>query len=198
VAKKILKTHERERKQDASEIGARARSLRMNKRMTLDRLAELTGVSKGHLSRFERGQKSLSLAMLIRLADALRSSVAELLGEPAVTEKSHLANAAGRIFRKAAPEDGSYSFSALSRGDDPLINAFVLEFAPDNEMRNSAAAHHGGEEIFFVIEGVLEVQLGQRKLTLKKGDYLQFPGSIQHNVRGLRKRCRVLVLVVQR
>jgi transcriptional regulator with XRE-family HTH domain len=166
--------------------------------MTLDRLAEMTGVSKGHLSRFERGQKSLSLAMLMRLADALRSSVAELLGEPVAAGTSHLAKAVGRTFRKAAPDDGSYIFSALSRGDDPLINAFVIAFAPDTEMRKSAVAYHGGEEIFFVLEGALEVDLGGRKHVLSKGDYLQFPGAVRHNVRSLRKRSSVLVVVVQR
>ncbi len=50
-------------------------------RQTLDQLAEVTGLSKGHLSRFERGEKSLSVAALMRLAQALGTSVSFLLGE---------------------------------------------------------------------------------------------------------------------
>jgi transcriptional regulator with XRE-family HTH domain len=166
--------------------------------MTLDRLAGLTGVSKGHLSRFERGQKSLSLAMLMRLADALQSSVAELLGEPTATGKSHLARAAERTFRKASTADGGYDFATLSRGNDSMISTFIVEFAADSEMRKSAVAHHSGEELLFVLEGALEVELGQRKQVLKEGDYLQFPGSVRHNVRSMRKRSRALVVVVRR
>lgn len=179
-------------------VGVRAKSLRLLRRMTLDRLAEMTGVSKGHLSRFERGQKSLSLAMLMRLADALQSSVAELLGEPSAAGKSHLARAAERTFRKASTADGGYDFATLSRGDDSTINSFVVEFSADSEMRKSAVAHHDGEELLFVLEGVLEVELGQRKQLLKQGDYLQFPGSVRHNIRSVRKRSRALVVVVRR
>lgn len=166
--------------------------------MTLDSLAEQTGVSKGHLSRFERGQKSLSLAMLMRLADTLQSSVAELLGEPTAAGKSHLSTAAGRAYRKAAAADGGYAFAALSRSNDPMINSFIVEFAADTEMRKTVEAHHGGEEIFFVLEGALEIELGNRIEVLNEGDYLQFPGSVKHNIRSVRKRSKVLVIVVQR
>lgn len=185
-------------KQGVDNVGARAKLFRLDRRMTLEQLAELTGVSKGHLSRFERGQKSLSLAMLIRLAEALHSSVAELLGELPARDKSHLVKAEGRTYHKASASDGKYIFSALGRGDDPLINAFLVEFTSGTEMRKSAEAYHSGQEIFFILEGAVEIDLGGRKHVLNKGDYLQFPGSVRHNVRGLRKRSRVLVVVVQR
>jgi len=166
--------------------------------MTLDSLADQTGVSKGHLSRFERGQKSLSLAKLMRLSDALQSSVAELLGESAAAGKSHLSKAAGRTFRKATAADGGYYFASLSRSNDPLVNAFVIEFAGDSEMRRSAEAYHTGEEVFFVLEGALEIEVGNQKQILSKGDYLQFPGSLKHNVRSVRKASKVLVVILKK
>lgn len=198
VKKAVSKAPRPETGQESGDVGARAKSLRQHQRMTLDALAAQTGVSKGHLSRFERGQKSLSLAMLMRLADALHASVAELLGEPMAAGKSHLSKAAGRTFRKATATDGGYAFAALSRSNDPMINSFVVEFAGDTEMRKSATAHHSGEEIFFVLEGALEIELGNRTQLLNEGDYLQFPGSVKHNVRSVRKRSKVLVIVVQR
>jgi transcriptional regulator with XRE-family HTH domain len=179
-------------------IGARAKALRLHRRLTLDNLAEVAGLSKGHLSRFERGQKSLSLAMLIRLAGALQSSVAELFGELPAAGQAHLSTAEGRIFRKASAADGGHSFAALSRGNDPLINAFVVEFGPNTEFRQSAEAYHRGEEIFFVLEGALEIELGTHKQLLNEGDYMQFPGSVKHNIRSVRKHSRALVVVVQR
>ena len=198
VKKAVSKAPRADAGQESSDVGARAKSLRLHQRMTLDDLAARTGVSKGHLSRFERGQKSLSLAMLMRLADALHASVAELLGEPTAAGKSHLSKAAGRTFRKATAADGGYAFAALSRSNDPMINSFVVEFAADTEMRKSATAHHSGEEIFFVLEGALEIELGNHTQLLNEGDYLQFPGSVKHNVRSVRKRSKVLVIVVQR
>jgi transcriptional regulator with XRE-family HTH domain len=162
--------------------------------MTLDELADQTGVSKSHLSRFERGQKTLSLAKLMRLSDVLQSSVAELLGEPAAAGKSHLSKAAGRTFRKATAADGGYAFASLSRRNDPLVNAFVIEFAGDSDMRRSAEAYHTGEEVLFVLEGTLEIELGGQKHILSKGDYLQFAGSVKHNIRSARSKVLVVIL----
>jgi quercetin dioxygenase-like cupin family protein len=166
--------------------------------MTLDELADQIGVSKGHLSRFERGQKSLSLAGLIRLSDALQSSVAELLGEPTAVGGSHLSKAEGRTFRKAAVADGNYAFASLSRRNDPLVSAFVIEFGGESEMRRSAEAYHTGEEILFVLEGAIEIELGNQKQILSKGDYLQFPGSVKHNIRGVRKQSKVVVVILKK
>ena len=58
--------------------GALVRSLRRRANLTLDRLAEEVELSKSHLSRYERGEKSLSVSSLMRLAKALGTSVAAL------------------------------------------------------------------------------------------------------------------------
>jgi transcriptional regulator with XRE-family HTH domain len=164
--------------------------------MTLEALSDVIGVSKGHLSRFERGEKSLSLAILMRLADALQSSVAELMGELPAAGRSHISKAEDRAFQKVA--GGGYSFAPLSRANDPQLNAFVMEFVADSEVRKPSAAYHAGEEIFFVLEGALEIEIGTDKQVLHEGDYLQFPGSLKHTIQSLRKRSRVLVVVLKR
>ena len=76
-----------------SNYGAQAKSQRMRRKMTLGEVAELSGLSKGHISRFERGEKSLSIAALMRLSQALNTSVATLLGERIDNEAIHLVRA---------------------------------------------------------------------------------------------------------
>jgi transcriptional regulator with XRE-family HTH domain len=61
----------------ASNYGAQAKSRRMWRKMTLGEVAELSGLSKGHISRFERSEKSLLIAALMRLSHALNTSVIE-------------------------------------------------------------------------------------------------------------------------
>ena len=48
------------------------RAVRLANGMTLRRLSELTDIDAAHLSRVERGQKSLSVESLHRVAVALR------------------------------------------------------------------------------------------------------------------------------
>ncbi len=51
-------------------LGARLRHLRLERGLTLDGLAALSGVSKAHLSRLEAGDRQASIGVLLRLAGA--------------------------------------------------------------------------------------------------------------------------------
>jgi transcriptional regulator with XRE-family HTH domain len=68
---------------DTSPIGARVRAIRVRQGMSLDALAAATGLSKAHLSRIERGERSLDRRSTLQtIADALRTPVEELTGQP--------------------------------------------------------------------------------------------------------------------
>jgi transcriptional regulator with XRE-family HTH domain len=68
---------------DTSLIGARVRAVRVRQGMSLGALAAGTGLSKAHLSRIERGERSLDRRSTLQaIADALRTPVAELTGQP--------------------------------------------------------------------------------------------------------------------
>ena len=49
--------------------------------MTSDNLADATGLDKGYLSRIERDERSPSIATVVKIAQALKASVATLFGE---------------------------------------------------------------------------------------------------------------------
>src|SRR5690349_11764514 len=65
-----------------AELGARIRAERRQRRITLDRLADLSGVSRSMVSEVERGTKTPTVLVLDRLATALGTSIARLLDEP--------------------------------------------------------------------------------------------------------------------
>lgn len=176
------------------QAGAAARMLRLRKGLTLDQLAELSGLSKGHLSRFERGQKSLSIASLIRLASALDTSVSLLLGENVDEGHLHVVRAGSRGEASVVSDDGGYTYSVLSRAggrDAPIV--FLVDFPA--RARRSMDAYHGGEETIFVLEGSVEVLFPDRSITLDQGDFLQFPGHIKHVVQGLSDHSQLLISV---
>ena len=66
-------------------IGRRLRALREERRVTIADLAEVTGLSKGFLSRVERDLTSPSVASLVALCQALGVSPGQVLDAPAVT-----------------------------------------------------------------------------------------------------------------
>ena len=70
-----------ELKLDYAAIGARIRAFRHKRGMTSERLAELADTSKANISHIETNNTKLSLAMLVRIANALGVTPNELLSD---------------------------------------------------------------------------------------------------------------------
>src|SRR5262249_4222652 len=103
--------------------------------------------------------------------------------------------AADRKMRKAKEKGVSYHFARLSgREHAAPVETFVVEVPRTSIMKR--AAYHAGEEIFFVLNGVIELELSDRTFRLAKGDYLQFSGSLKAKLRGVEERNSVLVVIV--
>lgn len=172
--------------------------------MTLDALALDAGLSKGHLSRFERAEKTVSLAALLRIAQALGTSAASLLGEQVDRGVVHVVRAGERHYRKQSGAD--YLYAALSRasggeggegsggdsgGEGPT--ALVLRLPADAHVRE--AAFHKGDEIFFVLSGAIEIELADQSILLREGDFAEFPGLVKHRIRSVGADAEVLIVV---
>lgn len=54
------------------------RKVRLEKGYTIDKVAQLTKMSKGHLSKIERGETEPTISTLVRLAIALKVNVNDL------------------------------------------------------------------------------------------------------------------------
>src|SRR5699024_5549931 len=61
------------------EFGARVREVRTQQHLSLDELAERSGVSRAALSKIERGERNTSLANAVRIAEAFDLPLAHLL-----------------------------------------------------------------------------------------------------------------------
>src|SRR5512147_1439130 len=66
---------------EEAEVGARIQQYRRDKRLTLQGLADKTGLTKGYLSKIEKAKKAPPVSTLINLSKAFGISVSEILGE---------------------------------------------------------------------------------------------------------------------
>lgn len=174
-------------------FGPKARALRQSRGQTLEQLAAETGLSKGHLSRFERGEKTLSIAALMRVSRALGTSVAALLGEEPSGAPFHIVRAGEAVTLAAPGPDGGYTYRTLSRPDSGPLSAFMVDLAEDSSRASEVA--HRGEEAFLVLSGRVEIDLGGDKVVLGAGDYLQFSGAIRHRIRSIEGLSRIFIVV---
>lgn len=176
----------------AGRIGARLRSSRRQKNMTLDELAEATGLNKGFLSRIEKDAKAPSIATVMKLSRALDIPVARLFGEQIDESDIHLIRTANH-----KPEDdpiNGYSFVPLSpAGSDRRNEAFLM--TPPRHFSEATHAEHAGEEMLYVLSGRIEVKFVDRSVAMSAGDYLQFPGHLVHHVRRIGANATVLIVI---
>jgi len=68
--------------EEARTIGYALWRVRDDRRKSLQVIADLAGMSKSHLSRIERGERSPTLKEILALADALQISVSDLTRGP--------------------------------------------------------------------------------------------------------------------
>ncbi|MGE4335805.1 MAG: cupin domain-containing protein [Pigmentiphaga sp.] len=90
--------------------------------------------------------------------------------------------------------DGHYEFAPLSHSDGrAAANAIIVQF--NEQAIVSKEVFHGGHEMFFVLSGVVELLFGARTIRLEKGDFVEFPGLVRHQIRGVEPNTSILVVV---
>ena len=159
-----------------SEVGPRVREARRAREMTLEALAEASGVSVAHLSRLESGARQPSLATLLNVAAGLGVPISRLLegqrepGPGTVVRGSEAPfyNGMGFRFQPLVPEAGPAGLAAIK-----------VVFAAD---RAETEYHrHEGEEWLYVLSGRLRLTLGTESTVLEPGDAAFFDGMLPHS-----------------
>ena len=160
------------------DVGERLRDLRRLRRATLKTIADRAGVSESFLSQVERGRASASIASLRRIANALGVSVADLF-EPDGPPRP-------RVLRK--DERPSLAFGVLGRKllltPQPLqhLEVFVGELDAGGSTGTEPYAHGDSEELFVVLAGTVQLELGGDMHELEAGDSIDYRSSTPHRV----------------
>src|SRR5258706_5360114 len=133
-------------------VSSRVRQRRSDKRLTLDRLAALAGVSKGMLVQIESGQANPSIATLCKVAAALGASVADLVQASGQHPAEVLPASAPRLLWRG-PKGGSATLLVGSAGPD-MLELWSWELRRGE--RYDAQPHPvGTEELIHVVSGRL-------------------------------------------
>lgn len=158
--------------------GKRLKQLRQEQALTLEQLAERSGVSKSMISKIERQEATPTTTVLSRLAEALEVSISGLVGAVVPGEARLIRHADQPVFRD--PKNGfeRRSLSPLfpSRGVDLVLNTL-----PPHQTTGVFQAHPDGvEEHLAVTEGSLLLRLGDTTHALSEGDAMFFHGNVEH------------------
>jgi len=162
-----------------ADIGKRIKSLRNEKRVTLETLAAQTGFTKGYLSKVEKSEKAPPVSTLGIVARALGVTISTLLGEDSPPSPLCLVrkNERPQITRNGT--NVGYSYEAVAhKFKNKMMDPFILTLPvhPKKQIRYQ----HEGQEILFVLEGTMKFHHGAEELIAEEGDCVYFDSSIPH------------------
>jgi mannose-6-phosphate isomerase-like protein (cupin superfamily) len=135
--------------------------------MTLQELADQSGLSAPFLSQVERAQTMPSITSLIAIAHALQVDIHYFISPPASSDVVRRA-AEPEVLEMGTP----IRYERLTGGHaERQMEALLMSIPPGT---STPATTRGGEGFYYVLDGKLSVTLGKESFTLGKGDSVHF------------------------
>lgn len=157
--------------------------------LTLDAVAEASGLSRAFISQIESAKANPTLSTLDRLAAALNARAADLLAdgtgggmfEPVVRP-------ARPVGDWPASSGRTYQLSALEAG------RFAVHLTDGAPVDHDLWVEHEGEEFCMVVVGSYRIHIGDQQLTLSEGSSVHYPSVLPHRIAPDSRKGRVLIV----
>lgn len=166
---------------DLTALGGRLREIRRKKGLTLQQLADRTGLTAGLISKIENLRTSPSLPVLSDLAKALGTDMAELFlsAETADGNRKWRYFPAGSFRTIDREENSGFAYKLIfeSRLSGDRQQVMLVEVEPGAKREPVSG---DGSEILYMISGRLNYRVGDDCIDFGPGDVLFFDSSVPH------------------
>jgi transcriptional regulator with XRE-family HTH domain len=162
----------------ADRLGERVRELRRGRGLTLEELAEHSGVSRAMISKLERGEKNPTLVVAAKLAEGFGVTLSQLVGMEERREVVVVPRERRMVMRD--PETG-FERQLLSPSFGGRGVEFIRNVVPEGSTSGEFPPHRRGVEEYVAVEkGSLRAVIGGEEYLLKEGDALYFEADVTH------------------
>ena len=160
-------------------VAQNLKRLREQKRISLDALSRLSGVSKSMLGQIERGEVNPTVSTVWKIASGLKVPFTELIDAPQADmeiiqagDLSTLTEDGGRYRNRPI-----FPFDSTCR-----FETYRIEIDPQGHLE--AAPHPAGvQEFITVFSGAVTITSGERTVSLEEGDSVRFRADRPHAYR---------------
>jgi transcriptional regulator with XRE-family HTH domain len=167
-------------------FGKKVRTLRGQKNFTLQGLAKKTNRSVSLLSQIETGKVNPSFSTMRIIADALDISLSRLIMDEEADETRDSCLMEVRE-RKILTTRGGVQHQLLSR-NLALPFEFISFEIPPGASTGEELYTHEGLECGLLLEGTIEIQVGDKGYRMKPGDTITLNSSIPHKLSNCGKK----------
>lgn len=185
-----------------SVIGHKIKGIRESKNLSVEEIAERSGLTVEQINSIETDQNLPSLGPLIKIARALGVRLGTFMDD---------SDALGPIVTRAKDREKNSSISFSNDATDarkhmeyhPLaqqkagrhMEPFVIDINPETSPEFQLSAHEG-EEFIYVMQGEVEIVYGKDTYSLKEGDSIFYDSIVKHHVHGAPDKSAKILAVV--
>lgn len=171
-------------------IGGKIRNIRETKQLTIEEVAERSGLSVGQIERIEDNIDFPSLAPLIKIARVLGVRLGTFLDDqaelgPVISRKKDSCSDSNSIDFSNNESKGRkhMQYHALSQDKSGRhMEPFLIDVCPSEEGVDFILSTHEGEEFIYVLEGIIEINYGKHTYILEEGDSIYYDSIVAHHV----------------
>ena len=183
-------------------VGSKIKGIRESKGLSLEEVAERSGLSLDQITSIETDQNLPSLGPLIKIARALGVRLGTFVDDN---------DALGPVVCRAEERESKSSISFSNGAADarkhmeyhPLaqqkagrhMEPFIIDINPEDEPNFQLSAHEG-EEFIYVMQGEVEIVYGKDTYSLKEGDSIFYDSIVKHHVHGAPGKSAKILAVV--
>ncbi len=173
--------------ESSAEVTARRRlrTLRQARGWTIEEMARRSNFGPSTISRLETGRRRLAVDHLVALAQALDTTVDELL----VDEEDE-----DVVLRPERDKANGLIFWMLTPQDDPSGKVVAKVRMPARK-RLPEPGVHPGRDWFYVLEGTVRLRLGERDIFVESGQAASFDTMTPHSMVGHGGPAEVLTIL---
>ncbi|NIZ12836.1 helix-turn-helix domain-containing protein [Phaeobacter sp. HF9A] len=174
-------------------LPSRLKEARRAQGLSLEAVANLSGVSRSMVSQIERGESSPTIATLWNLTRALQVDFAGLLDARAAEDRIDVLRA--REVPVIDNKSAKCSIAILSPPEDVGGHeVYDIRFAPQGAL---VSAPHGAGTVeqLTVLDGSVEVTSGAAQDRLLPGDTARYPADVAHAITATEGAARVFLIV---
>ena len=164
-----------DQKQVVLQVGVVLKKLRKEKRLSLEELAELSGVSKLTLGNIERGETNPTIGMLWKISKSLSLPLMALFS----TESNVNLSRAGEGLRIVG-DGNNWAIEPIFQNANNNMEMYRAYLQP-NSTYHPEKHHHNSTELATVMSGTITINVNNESYTLNQYDSISFSTNGTHS-----------------
>lgn len=177
------------------QIGERLKGLRESLDIPAWEVSELCDIPLEHYLKIEAGEADPSVYRLSKIAKRYGVTLDALLFGEEPRMSSYFLTRKGQGLSVERRKE--YSYQSLAGGfRGRKVDPFLTKIDPRSDDVHFHKNSHAGQEFNYIVEGEMEITLGNKTLTLSEGDSIYFDASQPHSMRALGGRAVKFLVVV--